>query len=73
MNSVLYELNLLLFLVNEIAEELQTLKNSLINNNLLHSCTIQGVTNDWYQVGDEVVGVEGTLYQIEFFYTHFSS
>ena len=45
-----------IFSVNEIAAKLQTLENSLINNDLLHSCTIRGVTNDWYEVTTHEVG-----------------
>ena len=38
--------------------------NSLINNNLLTSCTIQGVADDWYPADTDAVGiveVEGWL------------
>ena len=59
-------MNLILFSVNEIEAELQTLKNSLINNNLLQSCTIRGVTDDWFQL-DKAIGVEGLLFQIDLF------
>ena len=40
---------------------MQNLKNSLVNNNLLHSCTIQGVTNAWYSYpeNDSVMAVTG--------------
>ena len=55
-------------LVDEISAELQNLKNSLVNNNLLHSCTIRGVTNDWYlNFGDArngVIAVEGIIFKI---------
>ena len=50
---------LIIFPVNELAEDLQILKQSLVNNNLLNSCTIQGVTNDWVQEANEVVQVTG--------------
>ena len=56
-----------ILLVDEIAAELQQLKNSLANNNLLHSCTIRGVTNDWYLSGDAsngVVAVAGIIFEI---------
>ena len=61
-----------LFLVDELAMELVALKakldiletktdsfeSSLSNNNLLTSCTISGVTNDWYKRYD-TIEVEG--------------
>ena len=53
------EIDFKISLVNEIALELENLKKSLVNNNLLDSCTIQGATNDWYQIGDRTVAVEG--------------
>ena len=52
----------IIFSVNELAAKLQALENALINNNLLQSCTIRGVTNDWYfESGtyDGVVTVKG--------------
>ena len=52
------------FLVNELENELAALKNSLINNNLLDSCTIQGETNDWFQYTTEIVAVEGTTLKL---------
>ena len=61
----LEELKLITFSVNEIEAELQSLKNSLINNNLLHSCTIRGVTNDWFQANDGVVGVKGIQFKMD--------
>ena len=59
-------MNIIIFSVNSIEAELQTLKNSLINNNLLQSCTIRGVTDDWFQL-DKAIGVEGLLFQIDLF------
>ena len=56
---LLEEIDLKISLVDEIAAELENLKISLVNNNLLNSCTIEGVTNDWYQYADDVVAVEG--------------
>ena len=53
--------------VNEIAAELENLKTSLVNNKLLHSCTIQGATNDWYQVSDDTVAVEGIFWYLLYF------
>ena len=61
-----------LFLVDELAMELMALKaklniletktdsleSSLSNNNLLTSCTISGITNDWYKRYD-TIEVEG--------------
>lgn len=60
------------FLVDELAMELVALKaklniletktdsleSSLSNNNLLTSCTISGITNDWYKRYD-TIEVEG--------------
>ena len=44
--------------VNEIALKLQDLERSLVNNNILHTCTIHGVTNDWYK-SPGAVAIEG--------------
>ena len=49
--------------MNELAAKLQILENSLINNNLLQSCTIRGVTNNWFNASDGTVGVRGILFQ----------
>ena len=58
-----FQVKLIIFSVNELAAELQSLKNSLINNNLLQSCTIRGVTNNWFNASDGTVGVRGILFQ----------
>ena len=54
-----------IFEVDEITAELvaltknnNNLENALINNNLLTSCTIAGVTDDWYKL-HETITVEG--------------
>ena len=68
-----FQVKLIIFSVNELAAKLQALENSLINNNLLQSCTIRGVTNDWYQGDswDGVVAVKGIQFKMELFFIFF--
>ena len=41
-----------LFLVNEVGEKVDETIESLVNNNLWKSCTIQGETRDWESFND---------------------
>ena len=36
---------------NDLEQQADTLENSLVNNNLLGSCIVQGETNDWFNDG----------------------
>ena len=54
-----------IFLVDEIAAELEQVKektnnleNSLVNNNLLTSCTIEGESTSWYSAPN-AIEIEG--------------
>ena len=44
--------------LNILETKTDSLESSLSNNNLLTSCTISGITNDWYKRYD-TIEVEG--------------
>ena len=60
--------------VEQEASELRadTIENSLVNNNLLTSCTIQGYTDDWTSQAAGTFEVEGKIICFEFIKLIFS-